>query len=547
MYVHTSPYKNTWRVRILQKVTVGGGRKEKLVEHIGSARNKTDLLFLKEKAKQRIDELRPQLSLLDRLPDPGTDSDRQPLELRDPFAYGLWQIAGGIYDQLGLPDDLLKYLVLARIALPKSKRATVRYLSDSLRVCVTLTDVYRFMDSLDKDNLTSILLAYAQKQAQTVEGQGISVVFYDVTTLYFETNEDDADTVNSQTGEVVLAGLRKKGYSKDHRYDLPQIVVGLTVDGSGFPLDFQVYEGNKYEGQTLLDGIRGVQGKLKLDASKLTVVADAGMLSQANLEDLEKQGYRYIVGARIKSMDAAQTKCILGWDYPKAGTLESDVTPAAKSKTANPEACSVSPARRLIVTYSQKRADRSRKNRERLIKKLQARLKHGQVIKKSKYIILDMPADNATDKASSSIKKKGAKALSGHLDMAKLEADARFDGLKGYVTNTELMSEEVVARYGNLWHVEKSFRISKSDLRVRPTFHFKRERVIAHLAICVCALGVLREFERRLDCLLPGTGLSLALEQLLAMREYRAFLNPKAEMTSITQLTDIQRSLLKLK
>src|SRR5664279_2031163 len=151
MYVHVSSYKNSWRVRILRKITVDGIRREKLVEHIGSARNKTDLLLLKEKARQRIAELHPQLSLLDGLSRPGTNAIPQPLELRDPFAYGLWQIMGGTYDRLGLPDNLLKYLVLARVALPESKRATVRYLNDNLRVDFTLTDIYRFMDSIDKD------------------------------------------------------------------------------------------------------------------------------------------------------------------------------------------------------------------------------------------------------------------------------------------------------------------------------------------------------------------------------------------------------------
>ncbi len=514
MYIHVSPYRNTWRVRILRKVTVDGVRKEKLVEHIGSAGNKTDLLFLKEKARQRIIELRPQLNLLNGLPDPSADPDPRPLELRDPFAYGLWQIMGGIYDQIGLPDNLLKYLVLARIALPESKRATVRYLGDNLRTDVTLTDVYRFMDSLSKDKLMSVLLAYAQTKTQAVTGdQGVSVVFYDVTTLYFEANEDDEDILDPKTGEVMTTGLRKKGYSKDHRYDLPQVVVGLTVDSNGFPLDFSVYGGNTYEGYTLLDGIEKIRTKLKLDSGKLTVVADAGMLSNANLKKLESSGYNYIVGARIKSLAADIAESILTHNYAEKGNLDATLD-----------------GRRMVVTYSQKRAERSQKNRERLVKKLQAKLDHNQVVKKSKYVLLTSD-----------------KKLQGIIDQAKLKADARFDGLKGYVTNTTLTAPEVIAHYGNLWHVEKSFRMSKSDLRARPTFHFKRERVIAHLVICVCALATLKEFEQQLNSSIPATGLSIALEQLLSMRAYKAFLNGKTEMASITELTDVQRSLLKLK
>jgi transposase len=292
-----------------------------------------------------------------------------------------------------------------------------------------------------------------------------------------------------------------------------QIVVGLTVDGEGFPLDFQVYEGNTYEGHTLLDGITAIRQKLQLDSAKLTVVADAGMLSAANLTELETQGYRYIVGARIRSLSSAQAERITTWDYASKGTLDT-----------------TSGGRRMIVTYSDKRAKRSRQNRDRLIRRLQSKLDHGQVVKKSKYIVL------ANDKK-----------LEGSIDQNKLAADARFDGLKGYVTNTDLHSSEVVAHYGNLWHVEKSFRMSKSDLRARPTFHFKRERVIAHLLICICALSVLKEFEERLRIVLPEVGLSLALEQLLAIQEYKLLLPDKREGTTVySQFTEDQEKLLLL-
>jgi transposase len=421
------------------------------------------------------------------------------------FAYGLWHIVGGIYDSMGLPDGLLKYLVLARIAVPKSKLATVRYLESHLRLNTSLSAVYRYMDTLGKDTLMASLLAHAQERALTSIGQTISVVFYDVTTLYFETDEDDVDT------ETAL-GLRKYGYSKDHRYDLPQVVVGLTVDGSSFPLDFQVYEGNTYEGHTLLGGVAQIRRKLQLDNSKLTVVADAGMLSSANLDELETQGYRYIVGARVRSYPATTAKQVTEWDYATNGTLDTILA-----------------GRRTIVTYSDKQAQRSRQNRDRLVRRLQAKLDRGQVVKKSKYVLL---ADD--------------KKLEGSIDEAKVKQDARFDGLKGYVTNTILAPDEVVAHYGNLWHVEKSFRMSKSDLRARPTFHYRRERIIAHLLICVCALGVLKEFEERLHAALPEVGLSLALEQLLDIGEYKIRLPDQQIATIYSQFTELQEKLLRL-
>ncbi len=521
MYIHVSRYKQYTRVQIRKKILVNGIRKTLHVEQIGSARDDTELALLRTRASQRLVELRVQLSLLDALMEQQTTGTGR-MTLSRPFAYGLWQILGGIYDQVGLPtDEMLKHLVLARIALPKSKLATVRYCNNNLRLDTSLSAVYRFMDTLNKNSLTATLLDYAQKRAlaRSNGATAISVVFYDVTTLYFETDEDDEDTETA-------TGLRKKGYSKDHRYDLPQVVVGLTVDNYGFPLDFQVYEGNTYEGRTLLAGVQAIQTKLNLTTTNLTVVADAGMLSQANLTELESQHYSYIVGARIRSLPAMATEQILAWDYTKQGGLDTTIA-----------------GRRMVVTYSDKRAKRSKHNRERLIKKLQAKLDRGDVVTKSKYVVLEAVEIGAA--ATAKTKTKPPK-LVGHLDTDRLKWDARFDGLKGYVTNTDLSGHEVIAHYGNLWKVEKSFRMSKSDLRARPTFHYKRKRVIAHLTLCVCALGVLRVFEEQLQTKIPHLGISEALEELLAIQEYKIQLPGNKVATIYSELTEVQEKLLRL-
>jgi transposase len=515
MYLNVSRYKKYTRVRILEKALVGGKRITRLVEHVGSARNETELAILRLTAEERLSKLRPQPSLLDTLEQRLHDPAR--LAITHSYAYGLWHIVGGLYDKLGLPDNLLKYLVLARIALPKSKLSTTRYLENNLNRVIDVQSIYDYMDTLKKDSLMPHLLDHAQKQAKQRTGQAIAVVFYDVTTLYFETDEEDEDTTEE-------TGLRKKGYSKDHRYDLPQVVIGLTVDGSGFPLDFQVYEGNTYEGHTLIEGIASIQAKLSLKPSDLTVIADAGMLSQTNIDALEESGYVYIVGARIKSLNKNRTEELLNWNYAKQGMLD-----VLLDTSAN---------RHLIVSYSDKRAKRSKQNRDRLVKKLQSKLDHGQVVKKSKYIFLHT-ADNTTTPLKPT-------TFTGSIDQEKIDQDARFDGLKGYVTNTALTAEEVVARYANLWTVEKSFRMSKSDLRTRPVFHFKRRRILAHLLICVCSLAVLREFEQKIVFLKPAVGLSVALEQVLSIRQYTLTIpnQPAAEVYS--QLTPIQEQLLRL-
>lgn len=506
MYLSVSRYKKYTRIRILEKIVVEDKRITRLVEHIGSARNETELAVLRATADKRLTELRPQRSLLEALDQTLYDPSR--LSITNSYAYGLWSIIGHLYNSIGLPDSFLKYLVLARIALPKSKLATTRYLENNLNKIVAAQTIYDFMDTLEKDKLMPKLLAHAQKQAKATTAHSIAVVFYDVTTLYFETDEEDMDT----TTEL---GLRKKGFSKDHRFDLPQVVVGLTVDGHGFPLDFQVYEGNTYEGHTLLKGIASVQTKLSLKAIDLTVVADAGMLSQTNINALEDAGYAYIVGARIRSLAKIKTDELLGWDYANQGSM--DVVLDA------------SVHRRLIVTHSDKRAKRSKQNRDHLIKTLQGKIDRGQVVKKSKYVILHTEKDNSSPTKISS--------LTGSIDQAKLTQDARFDGLKGYVTNTVLTVEEVIEQYHNLWTVEKSFRMSKTDLRSRPVFHFKKRRILSHLLICVCSLTVLKELEQKIVSLKPPIGLSVALEQLLAIRQYTLRIPNQPETKVYSQLT----------
>ncbi len=515
MYLNVSRYKKYIRVRILKKTLVSGKRVTRLVEHVGSARNETELAILRSAAEQRLIKLRGQLSLLDALNQQLHNPAR--LAITNSYAWGLWYVIGGLYDSVGLPDSFLKYLVLCRIALPKSKLSTTRFLKNNFNRAVDVQTIYEFMDTLDKDALMSMLLDYAQKQTEKRSGHAIAVVFYDVTTLYFETDEEDEDTYKEP-------GLRKKGFSKDHRGDLPQVVVGLTVDGGGFPLDFQVYEGNTYEGHTLIDGIGSIQRKLSLKPSDLTVIADAGMLSQANITVLEESGYTYIVGARIKSLSKARTDELLNWDYAKQGTLDVMLdTPAH---------------RHLTVTYSDKRAKRSRQNRDLLLKKLQSRLNRGQAVMKSKYIRLHVTHD-----ADVSVKTA---AFTGSIDQSKVDQDARFDGLKGYVTNTALTAEEVVMKYAHLWTVEKSFRMSKSDLRTRPVFHYKRRRIISHLLICVCSLAVLRELELKIAQLKPTVGLSVALEQILAIRKYTLRIPNQPAVEVYSQLTPTQEQILRL-
>lgn len=359
---------------------------------------------------------------------------------------GFHQLFGTVYDQIGFPHNLLRDLVVTRIVHPKSKLATIRYMSRYLGIKVEKNSLFRFLDTLDKDRLTQIAWNFVSSR----HPQGVSVCFYDVTTLHFETTSDD--------------DFRQKGFSKNHRTDVPQILLGLFVDKDGFPFDLDFFRGKTFEGHTFMTAINHILAKYHF--SQLTVVADAGMLSLENLNYLDSLSVNYIVGARLKNLEQKITKEILNHSFPKR--------PIFHTTWEN---------RQLLVDYSPERAKLDLKNRNRQIIKLQQKLALGQeVIRKSKYLLLEK-AD----------KVKG-------IDEEKIKMDQQFDGLKGYLINPQNSSPwtEIIGQYHQLWQVEKAFRMSKHDLQERPVFHYQPNRIKAHLILCFVSLLVMRKTEEDL-------------------------------------------------
>ncbi|OQB60372.1 MAG: Transposase DDE domain protein [Bacteroidetes bacterium ADurb.Bin141] len=287
-----------------------------------------------------------------------------------------------------------------------------------------------------------------------VLGGNLSVVYYDVTTLYFEASDED--------------DLRKTGFSKDGKHQHPQIVLGLLVSENGYPLDYEIFEGNKYEGETLLPVI--THFKTKYTADNLIVIADSGLLSNKNIEQLKTQKYQYILGARIKNMNKEATAKILN----------------LKLQDNQSETIELTENERLIVGYKTARATRDAKNRKRGLEKLEKAIQSGKLGKKhinnrgyNKYLQIEGDVN---------IK----------INYSKFEDDAKWDGLKGYTTNTQLSKEEVIVQYSQLWQIEKTFRISKSDLQIRPIYHRLSRRIEAHICISFAACKVYKELERQL-------------------------------------------------
>lgn len=376
-----------------------------------------------------------------------------------------------VFDRVGfnrIEDDVFRMLVKARLAYPASKAATVEYLKNHFDDDVNLSKIYRYLDKLS-DHQHEIVQDISVRHTRELFGGTIGALFYDVTTLYFEADREDE--------------LRKTGFSKEGRHSNPQIILGLLVSSGGYPLAYCIHEGNKYEGHTMLPVINGFVRRYELE--DFVVVADSGLMNNANIAELEAMGYRYIVGAKIKSEAEEVKEWILRQPREDGRMAEFDK----------------GGGRRLLVGYTDKRARKDAYNREKGLHRLEKAYRTGALTKNNvnkrgynKFLTMD-----------------GSVKVS--IDYGKAEQDARWDGLKGYLTNTGLLHGEVYDAYHNLWHVEQSFRIAKSRIEIRPMFHFTPRRIRAHICICFVALKVYKELERMLKI----TGTEMSVDKVLAL------------------------------
>ena len=480
----------------MEKVLVEGGWKKRLVRHVGTAKDDLDLAVLLNEAQKTLSELRRPNQLTLPFPAGGGVSG---LRTVGEYHYGAELVLGHLFDRLGISEEglsggLCRQLVIARMLYPVSKRRTAQFLNRHFNASLDEDQIYRFMDQLSKrqESILATVRDYLLKQYPG----SIGYLFYDVTTLYFETDREDQDAQD-------LPGLRKRGYSKDHRDDLPQVVLGLAVNAMGMPLGYRLYSGNTYEGNTLMDGIDEILAMLP--NSNLGVVADAGMLSAKNLAALEERHLTYIVGARLKSLPWPIQDEVTSLDFSKGPIRELSLG-----------------SRRLVVSYSRSRAEKARSGRERSVARLERLIAKNQAVRKHPY--LDF-----------TVKEKPK------LNLQAIEASARWDGIKGYLTNSpDLPAAQVIDRYTDLYKVEQSFRMSKTDLRIRPAFHFKRERIEAHVVICMLALCVMRMLE---EAVAPfGMTVGAAIDELNSAKSAivqlgeRQFLIPPAYSASLTRL-----------
>jgi transposase len=397
-------------------------------------------------------------------------------------------ILNRVYSLIGfdkISDTVLKDLVVARICQPRSKAATVEYLKSHFDEDIYLDKIYRYLDILQSTQQESIQ-QISVNHTRKILGGKIGIVFYDVTTLYFETDYGDE--------------LRKTGFSKDGKHSQPQIVLGLLVSSGGYPLAYSIHEGNKYEGHTMLPAVKDFVKKF--DLKDFVVVADSGLMNKDNIADLEAKNYKYILGAKIKT----ESKEIKSWIFslPKQDGAFYEYQ---KTKQA-----------RLIVGYSDNRAKKDGYNREKGIKRLEKEYKT-ETLTKDK---VNKRGYNKFLEISEDIKV--------NINYDKIKDDERWDGLKGYITNTALAAKTVYEEYSGLWQVESAFRVTKGTLELRPMFHFTKDRIKAHVCICFVAYKVYKELERILKIAKINLSVDKVLDIAKTITTIKIWL-PKARQT----------------
>jgi len=462
----------------------------KIAKHIGSAKNEEELKILRHTAEQYIRNHEPQRSFFDEPLD-------QIVSFKQIKATGVSHrfardvlLAIAKQCHLGTLEALYLDLAIMRIIEPCSKLRSLQLIEQYFNISYTRY-VYECLPKLLKKQ--AFIENAAIKTAKSFNAI-FTLLLYDVTTLYFETHKPDDE-------------LQARGFSKDDKSKQPQIVIGLLVTQQGFPLIHEVFKGNMFEGYTMLSVIKQFQTKYATE--KPIIIADAAMLSQENRNNLEKEGYQYIVGARLSNAKPLFLKTIFNNLSKQDGSTIRIPYPDSNYE--------------VICNYSEARYRKDKREMEKQIEKAKTLIARKEAGRRAKFV----RKQNATYLFDEALKQKTELLL----------------GIKGYCTNvpkSTLSDEQVVSHYNSLWHIEQAFRMSKSDLRTRPIFHHSHDAIRAHVLICFMALMIGKFIEIK-----TGYSLRRMRDLLWRVQEVHLF-DPisRQERVVITPVPDELRQIL---
>jgi transposase len=517
MFIRVNKTPNSPRksIQIVESVRIGDKVKQKIVHYVGIATDDDEEQKLKDYAQHLIAKIEAkrrnatqQASLLPvteteildhvktkrgrknkkRLEDilPPSEVRLDEIKEQDRIVEGIHEVGNAVYDMLGydtiLPkreDNILRDIVLSRLANPASKYKSQRFLLQQFGKEHDLDAVYRMMDKLYEQ--IGEVKKCTFEHMRSLFPHKVDLVLFDVTTLYFETTETDE--------------LRRFGYSKDCRFNTAQVVLALATNEEGLPIGYELFEGNKAEVRTLSASIE--HWKKLFNIGSVCFVGDRAMFTRDNLAILESHGYSYIVAAKLRSLSEEIQEQVLDENNYKPTVLKNEFAWINELEYEG---------KRLIVSYKKRRAIKDHKEREVVLNKIRKllgpkgsskRLISNQGVKK--YTLVD----------------ENAKAT---LNEDRIVEDALWDGLHGVITNLRKEeAETVIARYARLWIIEESFRIKKHLLKIRPIFHWKPRRVHAHIAICYMAFALLRHLQYRV-ALTQKISPEIIIEELLQVQ-----------------------------
>lgn len=497
MFIRVNKTPNSPRksIQIVESIRTGNKVKQKIVRYVGIATNDREEQKLKDMAQEAIAALMieradaaKQTSLL-----PITDSEmldhvktkkgrktRKRLEdilppskvkldevkEQERIVEGVHEVGNAVYNLLGYntilqkrDDNILRDLVLSRLANPASKYKSQRILSKQFGKEHDLDAVYRMMDKL-YERIDYVKQCTFERMLSLFPNK-VDLVLFDVTTLYFESTEVD--------------DLRKFGYSKDCRFNTTQVVLALATNEDGLPIGYELFEGNKAEVKTLAIAVE--HWKILFNIGSVCFVGDRAMFTRGNLSILEAHGYNYIVAAKLRGLSEEMHTKILDENNYKPTVLKNEFAWINELEHEG---------RRLIVSYKKGRAIKDNREREQVLNKIK-KLIGAKGSTKKLISNQGVKKFTITDESSKTV-----------LDEERIAADALWDGLHGVITNIKGdEAETIIARYARLWVIEESFRIKKHLLKIRPIFHWKPSRVHAHIAICYMAFATLRHLQYR--------------------------------------------------